>query len=82
MTGALSTTGLSAGNIYSSGIIRGTNGLTIAGAISSNAGLSAANISLTNANVITPTSVTEADKYLIININGSNLALNLFNYTL
>ena len=44
--------------------------------------LSAANISLANATLITPASVVESDKYLIININGTNLALNLFNYTL
>ena len=36
MTGALSTMGLSADNIYSKGIIRGTGGFTIAGAISGN----------------------------------------------
>ena len=36
MTGSLSTVGLSAGNIYSTGIIRGTGGFTIAGAISGN----------------------------------------------
>jgi len=43
--------------------------------------LSAANISLANANVITPASVTDSGQYLIININGTSQAMRLFNYT-
>jgi len=58
-----------------------TERLTVSGAISSNAGLSAANITLTNANVITPFSVTDSGQYLIININGTSQAMRLFNYT-
>jgi hypothetical protein len=55
--------------------------LTINGAISSSGGLSAANVFLRSANVITPASVVDNGQFLILNINGNNKAIRLWDYT-
>jgi hypothetical protein len=55
--------------------------VTINGTISSSGGLSAANVSLRSANVITPASVVDNGQFLILNINGTNKAIRLWEYT-
>jgi len=55
--------------------------LTVAGTISAVGGLSAANVSLQSANVITPASVVDNGQFLILNINGTNKAIRLWDYT-
>ena len=55
--------------------------LTVAGTISAAGGLSAANVSLRSANVITPASVVDNGQFLILNINGTNKAIRLWDYT-
>lgn len=69
------------GDYVSSNFLNLTGG-TITGAISASNGLSAANIVLTNAAVQTfANPVTASGTFLILNINGSNQALQLWNYT-
>lgn len=58
-----------------------TDRTTIFGTISSQLGLSAANVTLTNATKITPLTVTDNGEFLIININGTNKAIRLWDYT-
>jgi hypothetical protein len=55
--------------------------LTVLGNISASGGLSAANVFLRSANVVTPASVVDNGQFLILNINGSNKAIRLWDYT-
>jgi len=43
--------------------------------------LSGANVVLTNANIITPATTTDSGQFLILNINGANKAIRLWDYT-
>jgi len=51
-------------------------------ALSSNGGLTGADICLTNAYTIVPTSVTDTGTFLILNINGASKAVRLWDYTI
>lgn len=57
-----------------------TDGLFVGAALSGIGGLSAADVTLTNANVTTLPSVTASGDFLILNINGASRALRLWNY--
>jgi len=49
-------------------------------ALSSNGGLTGANIALTNAYIASPASVTDSGQFLILNINGTSKAIRLWDY--
>jgi hypothetical protein len=67
--------------ILSSGQVGISDRLTVSGTISAAGGLSAANVSLQSAAVITPASVVDNGQFLILNINGTNKAIRLWDYT-
>jgi len=70
-----------AGGVYMPGRVgigtdNNSNPLTVVGLISSG------NIALSNVLKITPTTVTDSGEFLILNINGTNKAIRLWDYTI
>ena len=55
--------------------------LTVQGSLSSSQGITAANIELKGASVISPTTITDSGEVLLLNINGATRAIRLWSYT-